>query len=223
MGVGVVDAGGRDVEDRQPLGRDGVRQVREGQDLRPPNSVICAARTVLLQVTDRVGPAGNVLGDPVALARCSHCPNGMPRARSVMSSTNPRTAAGPGRVADTGSKGAIMPIFVAHLRWNSLTAAQHSALLAMVQDESAVPACWSFTVTQDGSSLRATAVWDGNDSMRAFAGRLARTAASGGLDEPTLAVFSVPELFAAGYRPRATTAVPAPRAAAEQESTPVPV
>jgi hypothetical protein len=59
--------------------------------------------------------------------------------------------------------------------------------------------------------------------MRAFAGRLARTAASTGLEEPTLAVFGVPELFAAGYRPRATASVPTPRAAAQRESTEVPV
>ena len=111
-----------------------------------------------------------------------------------------------------------MPIHLAHLRWNSLTASQLDALEAIALDELHEPGCWSFTTRRRGSSLLATAVWDGEESMLAFStGRLPSTTAAQGLEPPTVALMTVSDLFAAGYRPRTPVSVPAPRSQERQD------
>lgn len=109
-----------------------------------------------------------------------------------------------------------MPIYIAHLRWSSLSTVQHCALQDLARDELASDACWSFRLQVEDSSLRATAVWEGEAGMREFTtGRLAATTTAVRLPEPIVAVFSVPDLLAAGYRPRGS-GVPAPRAAGDR-------
>lgn len=111
-----------------------------------------------------------------------------------------------------------MPIHLAHLRWNSLTPAQLDALEALVQDELDEPGCWSFTTRRRGSSLLATAVWDGEESMLAFStGRLPTSTAAQGLEPPTVALLTVSDLFAAGYRPRTAVSLPSPRSEQRQD------
>ena len=101
-----------------------------------------------------------------------------------------------------------------HARWNGLSAQQLALLLDLVELERAVEGCCSCTSRQDGSSLLVTAVWDSEGSMLAFTlGAMARTRAAALLDEPQVALFSVPEQFAAAYRRPPVTAVPVPRAA----------
>ena len=110
-----------------------------------------------------------------------------------------------------------MPIHLAHLRWNSLTPEQLDVLEALARDELDEAGCWSFTTRRRGSSLLATAVWDGEASMRASDARMRSTLAAQGLDAPTVALMTVSDLFAAGYRPRPAVAVPAPRTVERQD------
>ena len=111
-----------------------------------------------------------------------------------------------------------MPIHLAHLRWNSLTPEQLDGLEALARRELDEPGCWSFSTRRRGASLLATAVWDGEASMRAADGRIRSTAAAQGLHAPAVALLTVSDLFAAGYRPRAAVPVPAPRSAERQDA-----
>lgn len=111
-----------------------------------------------------------------------------------------------------------MPVHLAHLRWNALTPSQLDALQALATHELDEPGCWSFTTRRKGSSLLATAVWDGEASMVAFShGRLRSTLAAEGLGPPSVALLTVSDLFAAGYRPRTAVSVPTPRSAERQD------
>jgi hypothetical protein len=110
-----------------------------------------------------------------------------------------------------------VPIHLAHLRWNSLTPEQLDDLEALARGELDEPGCWSFTTRRRGSSLLATAVWDGEASMRAGDSRIRSTTAAQGLEAPTVVVLAVSDLFAAGYRPRPAVAVPIPRSAERQD------
>ena len=111
-----------------------------------------------------------------------------------------------------------MPMIL-HLRWNDLTDEQSDAVDRLVREASSDPGCWSFSHARDGLAVRATAVWDGEASLRGFsAGRLVHLSASAGLEPAHTAVFSVPDLYAAAYRPRPAV-VPGPRPA--PQSAPV--
>ena len=104
-------------------------------------------------------------------------------------------------------------VLIMHARWNGLSTHQLALLQDLVELERAVEGCCSCTSRQDGSSLLVTAVWDREGSMLAFTlGPMARTRAAALLDEPQVALFSVPEQFALAYRRPATAAVPVPRA-----------
>jgi hypothetical protein len=100
-----------------------------------------------------------------------------------------------------------------HAHWNDLSSQQQVLLQDMVKQERSVEGCSSITSRQDGSSLVLTAVWESQGSMLAFTlGPLARTRTAALLDEPQVALFAVPDLFAAAYRRSVPVAVPAPRA-----------
>jgi hypothetical protein len=111
-----------------------------------------------------------------------------------------------------------VPIHLAHLRWNSLTPSQLDALQALARDELDEPGCWSFTTRRRDCSLLGTArVGRGGEHARLLTGRLRSATAAEGLQPPAVALLTVSDLFAAGYRPRTTVSVPAPRCAEGQD------
>ena len=99
-----------------------------------------------------------------------------------------------------------------HARWNDLSAQQQLQLQDMAEQERSVEGCCSCSSRADGSSLLVTAVWESEGAMVAFTrGAMARTRTAARLDEPQVALFAVPDPFAAAYRRPAAVAVPAPR------------
>ncbi len=106
-----------------------------------------------------------------------------------------------------------MSVLIMHARWNDLSTQQQVLLQEMLEQERFAEGCCSFTTRQDGSSVLLTAVWGSEGSMLAFRrGPMARTRAAAVLDEPQVALFAVPELFAAAHRRSVPVTVPAPRA-----------
>jgi len=100
-----------------------------------------------------------------------------------------------------------------HARWNDLLTQQQVLLQETFEQERSREGCCSLTSRQDGSSVHLTAVWASEGSLLAFTlGPMARTRTAARLAEPQVAVFAVPELFAAAYRRPAPVEVPAPRA-----------
>jgi hypothetical protein len=106
-----------------------------------------------------------------------------------------------------------MPVMVLHARWNDLSTQQQVLLQGMAEQERSVAGCCSISSRPDGSSLLLTAVWEDEGSMLAFTlGSLARTRSAALLDEPQVALFALPDLFAVAYRRSAAVRVPVPRA-----------
>lgn len=105
-----------------------------------------------------------------------------------------------------------MSVLIMHARWNSLSTQQRSSLDELVAQERSAEGCCSLTSRLDGTSVLLTAVWQDEGSMLAFTlGPLARARTAAALDEPQVALFAVPDLFAVAYRRPAAVQVPAPR------------
>ena len=105
-----------------------------------------------------------------------------------------------------------MSVLIMHARWNHLSTPQLAALDDFIEQGASAEGCCSLTSRRDGSSVLLTAVLEGEGNMVAFTtGPLARTQTVALLDEPQVAVFAVPDPFAAAYRRPAAVTVPAPR------------
>ncbi len=115
-----------------------------------------------------------------------------------------------------------MPVLIMHARWNHLSSQQLVLLDHLVQQEQHAGGCCSMTSRRDGSSLLLTAVWESEGSMLAFTlGPMARTRTSALLDEPQVALFRVPDLFASAYRRPRATGLPQPRQASAAAAAPL--
>ncbi|NEM04489.1 hypothetical protein [Geodermatophilus normandii] len=120
-----------------------------------------------------------------------------------------------------------MSLLVLHLRWNDLDA-ERSALLAdaLPEDDGRPPRCLSRRHVRHPRALMVYEVWDDGPAAEE---ELARVRAVVGADheEPQRVVFSVPDLFAAGFPTRepapAAVPIPAPRSPAETPVSLAPV
>lgn len=117
-----------------------------------------------------------------------------------------------------------MSLLVLHLRWNDLDA-ERSALLAdsLPEDDDRPRGCLSRRHVRQSRSLMVYEVWDDGRAAEEELARV-RAVVGAGHEEPQRVVFSVPDLFAAGFPARkpapAAVPIPAPRSPAETPVSP---
>jgi hypothetical protein len=116
-----------------------------------------------------------------------------------------------------------MSLIVIHLRWNDVAAEQYEQFChALVSLTASCDGCYSRQPRRQGRAVLDTQVWRGVGEAERFLDRVAAAVRPCGVEEaPLAAVFSVPDVFAAGYtRNPGHPAISRPRSA--QPSTPGP-
>jgi len=94
-----------------------------------------------------------------------------------------------------------MSLIVIHLRWNDVAAEQYEEFChALVALTASCDGCYSRQPRRQGCAVIDTQVWRGVGEAERFLDRVAAAVRPCGVDEaPLTAVFSVPDVFAAGY------------------------
>jgi hypothetical protein len=119
-----------------------------------------------------------------------------------------------------------VPLLVLHLRWNDLDPERSALLLsALPEDGARPPGCLSRRHVSAPRAVMVYEVWDDGPAAEEELARV-RTLMGAGPGEPQRVVFSVPDVFAAGFparKPAAAVAIPAPRSPAETPVSLTPV
>jgi hypothetical protein len=100
-----------------------------------------------------------------------------------------------------------MSLITVHLRWHDIDREQYQRLARAIPDDAALPAgCLSRQVRYRGSVVMAVEVWDSEKAGNRLDHLVTAVRAVGVEQQPQSAMFSVPQMFAVGYR----RAVPRP-------------
>ena len=94
-----------------------------------------------------------------------------------------------------------MSLIVIHLRWNDVAAEQYEQFChALVSLTASCDGCYSRQLRREGRAVLDTQVWRGVGEAERFLDRVAAAVRPCGVNEaPLTAMFSVPDVFAAGY------------------------
>jgi hypothetical protein len=122
-----------------------------------------------------------------------------------------------------------MSLTVIHLRWNDPGADRYEEIVRGIPEDGDLPSgCLSRQLRRQGGALLATEVWDRGESGGPMDDLVTALAAAGVEETPQVAMFSVPAMFAVGYRrpgrpaagEAAAAAIPMQREAPGQERLP---
>ncbi len=114
-----------------------------------------------------------------------------------------------------------MAIIMMQARWSRVGIEQWYRLeQALSSAAHAAEGCYRYATQHQpvAQAVLLSSVWDGPASADAFSRAMRSSSAAVGLADPQVALFQVPDLFAAGYR-RPFVAVPTPRSASEQPAS----
>lgn len=115
-----------------------------------------------------------------------------------------------------------MSLVIVHLRWNDVGPEQYEQICRALPDGAARPAgCLSCQRRREGHAVLATAVWRNAQEADRFLAGLSDALAPAAVGKPQMAVFAVPDAFAAGYGP-SSVRTPVGRPAHRAAELPVP-
>ncbi|WP_369254821.1 hypothetical protein [Geodermatophilus amargosae] len=120
-----------------------------------------------------------------------------------------------------------MPLLVLHMRWNDLDEERYAVLRdSLPEDDGRPQGCLSRRHVRRPRAVMVYEVWDDGPAAEEELARV-RAVLGAGAEEPQRAVFSVPDLYAAGFPARkpaaAAVPIPAPRSPAETPVSLTPV